>query len=140
MKSIQTHNERKGEFCTIMVVDDDEAMRALLVEALQGNGCRVVESQDGNGTLDALQRVKPHLIVTDLKIPDGGYPYLRLLREAVPGIPIVVMTAYGDSQSKAKALECGVQGYLEKPLHLRDLKTWVCHMCAFQTCGNLPIL
>jgi CheY-like chemotaxis protein len=140
MKSIQTHDAGKGELCTILVVDDDEAMRAFLVEALQGNGCRVVEFQDGKGALGALQTVMPNLIVTDLKIPDGGYPYLRLLKEAAPQIPIVVMTAYGDSQSKAKALECGVQAYLEKPLHLKDLKTWVCQVCAFQTCGNLPIL
>jgi CheY-like chemotaxis protein len=140
MKPIQTHNEGKGELCTIMVVDDDEAMRTLLVEALQGNGCRVVESSDGKGTLDALQTVTPNLIVTDLKIPDGGYPYLRLLKQSVPQIPIIVMTAYGDNQSKTKALECGVQGYLEKPLSLKDLMTWVCQVCVFQPCGKLPLL
>ena len=140
MKPIQIHEEGKDETCTIMVVDDDEAMRSLLADALQGSGCRVVESSDAKGALDALQTVTPNLIVTDLKIPDGGYHYLRLLKESVPQTPIVVMTAYGDNQSKAKALECGVQGYLEKPLSLKDLKTWICQMCVFQPCGNLPLL
>jgi len=140
MKQVTAHDEGKGERCTILVVDDDEAMRAMLAEALQGNGCRVVESNDGKGALDVLQTVMPNLIVTDLKIPDGGYPYLRLLKESAPQIPIVVMTAYGDSQSKAKALECGVQGYLEKPLLLKDLKTCICQMCVFQPCRNLPFL
>lgn len=140
MKPNQTDDKGRADSCTIMVVDDDEAMRAFLVEALQGNGCRVVESKDGKGTLDALQTVMPNLIVTDLKIPDGGYPYLRLLKEAAPQVPIVVMTAYGDSRSKAKALECGVQGYLEKPLRLKDLMTWICQMCVFHPCGKLPVL
>ncbi len=140
MKPIQTHVKGKGELCTIMVVDDDEAMRALLAEALQGNGCRVVESSDGKGALDALKTFTPNLIVTDLKIPDGGYSYLQLLKKSVPQIPIIVMTAYGDKQSKAKALECGVQGYFEKPLSLKDLMTWVCQVCVFQPCGKLPLL
>jgi DNA-binding response OmpR family regulator len=49
-----------------------------------------------------------------------------------------VMTAYGDSQSKAKALECGAKGYFEKPLRISDLKAWICQMCLVNPCGNLP--
>ena len=110
MQSISIHDHGKDVSCTIMVVDEDEAMRALLVDVLQENGCLVVESFDGKGALNALETVIPNLIVTDLKIPDGGYAYLRLLKAAAPQTCIVVMTAYGDSQSKAKVLECGAQG------------------------------
>jgi len=127
----------KGELCTIMVVDDDDAMRALLVEVLQENGCRVVESSDGTGALAALQTIAPKVIVTDLKIPDGGYPYLRVLKDSAPQSAIVVVTAYGDSQSKAKALECGAQGYFEKPLRLKDLKKWISQKCMVNPCGNM---
>ena len=137
MKQVTAHDQGKSEPCTIMVVDDDEAMRALLVEALQGNGCRVVESSDGKGALAALEAVTPKVIVTDLKIPDGGYPYLRVLKASAPQSAIVVVTAYGDSQSKAKALECGAQGYFEKPLHLKDLKKWISQVCMVNPCGNI---
>ncbi len=137
MKPIQTHDQGKGESCTIMVVDDDEAMRALLVEVLQENGCRVVESFDGKGALDAIQTIAPRVIVTDLKIPDGGYSYLRALKASAPQSFIVVVTAYGDRQSKAKALECGAQGYFEKPLHLKDLKQWISQMCLVNPCRNM---
>ena len=137
MKVLQTHDQGKGEPCTIMVVDDDEAMRALLVDVLQENGCRVVESSDGKGALAAIQAIAPKVIVTDLKIPDGGYPYLRALKASAPQSSIVVVTAYGDSQSKAKALECGAQGYFEKPLHLKDLKEWISQMCLVNPCGNM---
>ena len=137
MKSVSIHDPRKGAFCTIMVVDEDEAMRALLVDVLQENGCLVVESYDGKGALNILEKVTPNLIVTDLKIPDGGYAYLRLLKAAAPQTCIVVMTAYGDSQSKAKVLECGAQGYFEKPLNLKDLKAWICQMCMINPCRNI---
>lgn len=120
-----------------MVVDEDEAMRALLVDALEGNNCRVVESNDGKRALEAVKTVKPNVIVTDLKIPNGGYPYLRLLTVSAPESSIVVMTAHGDSQSKGKALECGAKGYFEKPLYIKDLKSWICQICLVNPCGNI---
>ena len=137
MKQVTTLDDVKSEQCTIMVVDDDEAMRALLVEVLQENGCRVVESYDGKGALAALQAITPKVIVTDLKIPDGGYEYLRSLKAAAPNSSIVVVTAYGDSQSKVRVQECGAHGYFEKPLHLKDLKKWISHMCLLNPCGNM---
>jgi DNA-binding NtrC family response regulator len=137
MKSVPVHRQDEGQSCTILVVDEDEAMRLVLVDALQEKGCRVVESQDGRGALHVLQTVHPQVIVTDLKIPDGGYPYLRLLKVSAPKSAIVVMTAHGDSQSKTKALECGAKGYFEKPLHLNDLKGWISQMCLVSPCGNI---
>jgi two-component system response regulator AtoC len=137
MKEIPTNYQGNEGKCTILVVDDDDAMRALLVDVLQENGCRVVESHDGKGALKALQAVTPKVIVTDLKIPDGGYPYLRQMKISAPQSSIVVVTAYGDSQSKAKALECGAQGYFEKPLHLKDLKKWISQVCMANPCGNI---
>lgn len=137
MKAVPIQGYENGASCTIMVVDEDEAMRALLVDVLQENGCLVVESFDGKGALNALENVTPNLIVTDLKIPDGGYAYLRLLKAAAPQACIVVMTAYGDSQSKAKVFECGAQGYFEKPLHLKDLKEWICQKCRVNPCRNI---
>ena len=129
-----------GQSCTILVVDDDEAMRTLLVDALEEKGCRVIGSANAADALNVLKAVVPNVIVTDLKMPGGGFPYLRRLQEGAPHCPIVVMTAYGDSQSKAKALECGARGYFEKPLRISDLKAWICQTCLVNPCGNLPFL
>ena len=137
MQEIPIHDHSEGKPCTIVVVDEDEAMRALLVDALQENNCRVVESNDGNRALEVVKTVKPNVIVTDLKIPNGGYPYLRLLTVSAPESSIVVMTAHGDSQSKGKALECGAKGYFDKPLHIKDLKSWICQACLVNPCGNI---
>jgi CheY-like chemotaxis protein len=140
MSQMMGRGKESGQSCTILVVDDDEAMRKLLVDALEERGCRVIESENGKDALNVLKAVLPNVIVTDLKMPWGGYPYLRQLQEGAPNCPIVVMTAYGDSQSKAKAFECGVQGYFEKPLRIHDLKAWICQMCLLNPCGNIAIL
>ena len=130
-------NYGREQECIIIVVDEDEAMRAVLVDALQEKSCRVVESHDGKGALDAVKAIKPNLIVTDLQIPNGGYPYLHSLKAEAPESAIVVITAHGDSHSKAKSLECGASGYFEKPLHIKDLKTWICQTCLVNPCGNI---
>ncbi len=135
MNSIPVYGQERTS-CTILVVDEDEAMRAVLVEALQEKGCQVIESGDGKGALESLEKANPQVIVTDLKIPDGGYPYLRLLKESAPTSSILVMTAHGDNQSKAKALQYGAKGYFEKPLHLTDLKSWIAQVCLVNPCGN----
>ena len=132
--------ERAGQSCIILVVDDDEAMRTLLVDALQERGCRVIESESGHEALEILKGLVPNVIVTDLKMPDGGFLYLQQLREEVPRCPIAVMTAYGDRFSKAKARECGVEGYFEKPLRLHDLKSWICQVCGVRSCEKISLL
>lgn len=137
MKPIPVCGQGDTRDCTILVVDEDEAMRAVLVETLQEKGCQVVQAPDGQRALDVLQTVVPQVIVTDLKMADGGYPYLRLLKASAPQSAIVVMTAHGDSHSKAKALEYGAKGYFEKPLHLNDLKGWIAQVCLVNPCGNI---
>ena len=138
MKPIPVHGQGTWKsLALIMVVDEDDAMRALLADALQEKGCRVVESQDGKDALDTVKRVKPHVIVTDLKIPNGGYPYLQLLKGSSPESSIVVMTAHVDSQSKSKALEHGATQYFEKPLHIKHLKSFISQICLINPCGNI---
>lgn len=126
--------------CTIWVVDDDEAMRNLLAEALEGRGCAVTQLGNGHEVFNMLKTTIPSLIVTDLRMPGGGFSYVEDLRKAVPDCPIVLMTAYGDAHSKAKAESCGLKGYFEKPVRIHDLKSWICQLCLANPCGNLPFI
>ena len=126
--------------CTILVVDDDEAMRNLLAETLQERGCEVIQLDNGHDALALVSRKVPTLIVTDLRMPGGGFIYVEKLQKAAPHCPIVLMTAYGDAHSKAKALACGLKGYLEKPVHIQDLKSWICQVCLANPCGNIPFV
>jgi len=130
----------EGELCTILVVDDDEAMRNLLAEALEEKGCQVIQLGNGYEALRLLGKKMPNLIVTDLRMPGGGFSYLENLQKAAQDCPIVLMTAYGDAHSKAKALSCGLKGYFEKPLRMQDLKAWICQICLTYPCGNVPLV
>ncbi len=131
----------KGQFsvCTILVVDDDPAMRSLLVDELSDGECRVVEAHDGYDALSQLETLSPDIVITDLKMPGGGYDYLRCLKTGFSSSQIIVMTAFADSQTKMKALELGVNAYFDKPVRVIDLKAAICQVCPgakSQKCQN----
>ena len=126
--------------CHILIVDDDPAMRSLLVDELREPGCRIVEASDGKEASARLQGFTPDLIITDLKMPDGGFDYLHKLRQALPHCPIVLITAFGDSQTKSKAKECGVTTYIDKPVRISDLKASLTQICRMRPCNNSSTL
>ena len=122
--------------CNILVIDDDAAMRSLLVDELQERGCRVTEASNGKEAMMQLQTVTPDLVITDLKMPGGGFDFCRNLQRTIPGCPILLVTAFGDSQTKAKARECGVIAYMEKPVRIADLKASLTHICLMNPCKH----
>ena len=132
-------NSSKGntkKICQILVVDDDAAMRSLLADELQEQGCRVIEAIDGKDALLQLQTFSPDLVITDFKMPDGGFEFIRNLQKTLPGCPIVLITAFGDSHTKARAQECGVMAYMDKPVRIADLKASLTHICQMTPCKH----
>ena len=121
-----------SDSCTILVVDDDSAMRSLLVDELSEYGCSVIESPDGFHALSQIKTSLPNLIITDLNMPGGGFEYLQALIDEVNDCPIIVITAFGNSKTKFQAKQCGVTAYFDKPVRVKDLKTAVREVCPME--------
>lgn len=122
--------------CNILVVDDDPAMRSLLIDELQDQGCRVLEAIDGSDALSKVKALTPDLIITDLKMPGGGFDYLRDLRRIAPDCPIILITAFGDSQTRSKAKVCGVTTYMDKPVRINGIRDSITQICRLKPCKN----
>lgn len=106
----------------ILLVEDDHEMRSLLCDELWDLGYPLKEAADGDEALRVVMEKAPALIVTDLRMPAGGVDYLARLRKFAPSSPIVVMTSFGDAQTKEAVLRNGATAYFDKPLRLKDLK------------------
>ena len=115
--------------CVIMVVDDDEAMRSLLVDELSEYGCCVVQAGDGKEAFSQLQVRPPSLVVTDLNMKSGGFGFITRLKIAVPECRVIVVTAFGDSHTQGQAKKVGADGYFDKPVRMADLKALVAEVC-----------
>ena len=117
-----------------MVVDDDAAMRGLLVDELSEVGCRVVQAKDGVEAFSQLKVSLPNLVITDLNMRCGGFEFIRSLKTALPDCPIIVVTAFGEARTKAMTQDIGVVGYFDKPVRMADLKSFVMQVCPFNQC------
>ncbi|MEZ4387034.1 MAG: sigma-54 dependent transcriptional regulator [Candidatus Krumholzibacteriia bacterium] len=110
----------------VLIVDDDPAHRRLYADALQRQGFRPVEAADGAAALALLQRERPALVVSDVRMPGlDGLAMLRQVRECCPELPFLLVTAYPDVREAVTALKLGAVDYLGKPVDLDEL-TAVC--------------
>jgi DNA-binding response OmpR family regulator len=122
-RGITVVTERK--VAVVLVVEDDQDMRSLLCDELWSEGYQLREAKDGDEALQLVLQTVPDLILTDLKMPAGGFDYVSRLKTFAPNCPIVVMTAFGGTQTKAEALKWGASAYFDKPVRLADLKATV---------------
>jgi len=103
----------------VLVVDDDRLTRNLIRMTLEKSRIDVIEATDGGEALAAVYKHRPDLVLTDLSMPGlDGFDLLRKLRADLSTcqIPVVMLTASGDSRSEVEALELGADDYIAKPL------------------------
>ena len=101
----------------ILVVDDDPGFRKLLETILTGAGYQVQTVGTVGEALRLVAARQFHLVLSDLKLPDGeGLAVLRWLSENAPETPVVMLTAFGTIASAVEAMKLGAADYLGKPL------------------------
>ena len=106
---------------TILVVEDEPALRDTLTYNLKKDGFTVEAVGDGLSAIEAARRLKPDLIVLDLMIPEiDGFEVCRILRKEMP-TPILMLTARDDEIDRVVGLEVGADDYLTKPFSMREL-------------------
>jgi two-component system cell cycle response regulator DivK len=119
---------KKGLPKKILVVDDNQDSRELVVKVLKNKGYEMVEAVDGEEAVERSVAEKPDLILLDISIPKlNGYEVARILknREEFKDIPIVALTAHAMKGDRMKALEAGCEGYITKPINVRELPAQV---------------
>jgi DNA-binding NtrC family response regulator len=101
----------------VLLVEDKDSLRAMLRHALEAQDHTVIEARDETEAVDAMRRVRPAVVLTDLRLPTGdGFGVLRVAKELDPELPVIVMTAYGSIQDAVTAMKDGALDFLAKPV------------------------
>jgi DNA-binding NtrC family response regulator len=109
-----------GRVPTVLVVDDDPAMRALLRDWLEREGYRVLEEPSGERLLVAARTPNFDVVILDKEMSEpGGFEVLPAFRKLSPQTPVILITAFGGTRIAEEALRLGAYRYLEKPFQLR---------------------
>jgi CheY-like chemotaxis protein len=110
---------------TVLIAEDSRDTRIMLKRAFELKGYSVIEAEDGNEALEAMNEHRPSLVVVDLNMPvvDGLQTIKEIRRLEAPGehVPIVAITAFDVYGMKEAALETGCNTYLSKPLDMEEL-------------------
>ncbi len=100
----------------IWIVDDDHSIRFVLEKALAREGLAVRSFTNARDVLAALDDAAPQVLVSDIRMPGGsGIELLAKVKERLPGLPVIIMTAYSDLDSAVASFQGGAFDYLPKP-------------------------
>ena len=101
---------------TILVVDDEEAICAVMQELLQRKGYNVLIALDGDKALEILGSNNVTAVISDIVMPGmGGKDLLTAINAKYPQIPVIMMTGYGDAFSIKQVMALGADEYITKP-------------------------
>jgi len=107
----------------ILIVDDDASMRYSLTRMLEGQGLEVLAAKNGSEALSLFFAEKPELVVMDIKMPgQSGLEVLRQLKEKDPKALIVLMTAFGTTETAIEAMKSGAFDYILKPFDIPKMR------------------
>ena len=110
----------------ILLVEDNEVNRDMLVRRLQRVGHKVATAGDGEAALTAMREQRPSVVLMDMNLPvKDGWTACREAQEdpSIAGIPIIALTAHAMEEDKHRALEAGCSDYATKPVDFPDLLT-----------------
>jgi DNA-binding NarL/FixJ family response regulator len=109
---------------TILVADDDLGTRLSIGDYLEANGYLVVSAENGQEALQLVDEYQPHLVVTDITMPQmDGYELVSRIRQRPTSrlLPVVFLTARNDTQERIRGYQAGCDVYLSKPFELQEL-------------------
>lgn len=118
-----------GQMSRILVVEDEELIRDMVVLAMEAEGYAIATAADGRTALASLQNAESNsgelpfdLLILDLMLPQiNGLDVCRLLRHQGNSIPILILSAKGSETDRVLGLEVGADDYLTKPFSMREL-------------------
>jgi DNA-binding NtrC family response regulator len=107
---------------TILVVDDEQALREVMRDHLVLVGYDVTVAENGSIALMLLNTMTPDLVLLDVAMPgmDGG-EVLKRMTARLPQVPVVMVTGFSDNRTAARALEEAAADYVQKPFDLHHL-------------------
>ena len=106
----------------ILIIEDDPGIGQSLLDGLKQHGFQSELCKTGTSGLEFAQKHSPHLILLDIRLPDGsGFDFCRQMRQRGLHQPILMLTAQHEETDKVLGLEMGADDYVTKPFSLREL-------------------
>ena len=105
----------------ILIVDDEEKIRAVIKEYAEFDGYKVIEAKDGYEALDKIKKEEPDAVVLDIMLPGvDGYTVCKEIKKQ-SDVPIIMLSARGEEYDKLYGFEVGIDDYVVKPFSPKEI-------------------
>jgi DNA-binding NtrC family response regulator len=106
----------------VLLVDDEDTIRLFLEKTLREEGYEALTAATGTEALELTRSELPDLVLLDLKLPDmSGLDVLKQIKEEVPEVCVIMLTAFGDIETAVTAMKKGAYDFVSKPVNLEEL-------------------
>jgi len=107
---------------TILVIEDDPAIRRGLVDVLEYAGYKTLEAADGHAGMDLALKANYRLLLLDLVMPGpSGFDILEAIKRKRPGQAVIILSARGEENDRVRGLVTGADDYVVKPFSMKEL-------------------
>lgn len=107
---------------SVLLIDDDPVVRSLASGILRKKGYEVFLAKTGEEGISLVKDRRPELVITDFQMPGlSGIEVVEAIRQVDPQIPVIVLTAYGDTALTIESIQAGAFDFIEKPINPREL-------------------
>ncbi len=107
---------------TVLLVDDEDALRSTLANELTSEGFKVKEADDGDIAIDMVKKEDFDVVLLDIKMPHvDGFEVLKFVKSHHPATKVIMLTAFGDMQNAIQSLKLGASDFASKPYDFHDL-------------------
>ncbi len=107
----------------ILIVDDEQSYRQLLSLVFESDGHKIRTAMNGRQAIELLQESPADVIISDVKMPDmDGIEMLRAVRETLPDLGVILMTAFASVETAREAFKLGADDFIQKPFDVEELK------------------
>lgn len=114
----------KNETQTILIIDDDDQLRNSFFRLLTEENYQVKAAASGEQGLEMIKKQIPDLVILDIRLPGmNGMETFEAIHDIEPKLPVIIMTAYGTTQTAIEATKTGAFDYILKPFDIPDMLT-----------------
>jgi two-component system response regulator PilR (NtrC family) len=107
----------------ILIVEDEKSMREVLKILLEGEGHEVTTASDGLEGISLIEKDIFDLIITDMKMPKAdGFEVLKRIKEISPDTIVIMITAFGNTETAIEAMKMGAYDYITKPFNIEEIR------------------
>ncbi|WP_106769470.1 response regulator [Paenibacillus faecalis] len=107
----------------VLIVDDQNGIRILLMEVFSSEGYETYQAANGKIALDIVRKQEPDLVLLDMKIPGmDGLEILKHIKQMNPDIKVIMMTAYGELDMIKEATDLGALMHFTKPFDIDEMR------------------